>query len=167
MIKHPILSHTFFWVNQDGSISLFDSGTSKKDARLTLGAIKKVGFRLNDLKHLIISHSHFDHIGGIPTIKKAQPEIQIIAHKVEKYFLENPYRLDSRHLRGLTKWVYLPFFRHFETRPIKVNHIVTSKTNHKFFNFIYLPGHTLGSMGLYLKNVCKLHEKYCTQNNKL
>ncbi|MFX0085173.1 MAG: MBL fold metallo-hydrolase [Candidatus Hodarchaeota archaeon] len=152
MIKHPILGHTFFWANNDGSISFFDSGTSAKDAKLALRAIKKVGFNINDLKQLIISHSHFDHIGGIPTIKKTQPEIQIVAHKIETHFLENPYRLDSRHLRGFTKWVYLPFFRYFETRPIKVNHKVTSKTNDKFFSFIHLPGHTLGSMGLYLKD---------------
>ena len=167
MIKHPILAHTFFWENNDGSVSIFDSGTSIKDAELVLGAIKKLGFQFSDIKHLIISHSHFDHIGGIPTIQKAHPKIMIIAHKVEAYFLENPFRLDSRHLRGITRWIFLPFFKRYETRPIRINSKVSSNTNHKYFGFIHLPGHTLGSLGLYLKDsrIIFAGDAFCTGKN--
>jgi len=87
-----------------------------------------------------------------PETEKAILEIQTIAHKVETQFLKNPFSLDSRHLKGITKWVYAPFFRHYETKPIQVDEAVTSKTKNQFYNFIHLPGHTLGSMGIQLKN---------------
>ncbi len=151
MIKHPILAHIFFWENSDGSISFFDSGTSKKDAFYALGAVKILGYSYADIKDLFISHCHFDHIGGLPTIKKANSRIQVTAHKVEAHFLKNPFSLDSRHLKGIAKWAYVPFFRHYDTRPIQIDKEITSKTKHKFYNFIHLPGHTLGSMGIHLK----------------
>ncbi len=151
MIKHPILAHIFFWENSDGSISFFDCGTSKKDALYALGAVKILGYNYTDIKDIIISHCHFDHIGGLPTIKKANSKIQVFAHKVETHFLKNPFSLDSRHLKCIAKWAYIPFFRHYDTRPIQVDKAITSKTKHPFLSFIHLPGHTLGSMGIHLK----------------
>ncbi|MHA2304056.1 MAG: MBL fold metallo-hydrolase [Candidatus Hodarchaeales archaeon] len=152
LIKHPILAHTFFWENTDGSISLYDSGTSKTDAHHALSAIKKLGYNFNDIRDIIISHCHFDHIGGLHTIKRGNRNVQIIAHKVETHFLKNPLRLDNRHLRSIARWVYAPFFRYYDTRPIQVDEVVTSKTKNPFYNFIHLPGHTLGSMGIQLKD---------------
>jgi glyoxylase-like metal-dependent hydrolase (beta-lactamase superfamily II) len=152
MVQHPILAHTFFWENSDGIISIFDSGASLKDAKKTLLAIRTLGYSLDTVKDLIISHCHFDHIGGKAFFQKIIPRLKVIAHRVEAHFLKSPYSLDSRHLKGISRWLFTPVFKRYDTRPIFIDQPVTSKTSHKFFSFIHMPGHTLGSMALLIKN---------------
>jgi glyoxylase-like metal-dependent hydrolase (beta-lactamase superfamily II) len=152
MIQHPILAHTFFWENPDGTLSIFDAGTSLRDAEKVIAIIRTLGYSLNIVKDIIISHCHFDHIGGLPFFKKMIPQLNVISHKIEVHFLNSPYSLDSRHLKGISRWFFIPFFKRYDSRPIFVDQPVLSKTIHRFFNFIHMPGHTLGSMALHIKN---------------
>ncbi len=48
---------------------LLDSGLPETVPRIEAG-IKKLGFRLKDVKILINSHAHFDHAGGFARLKK-------------------------------------------------------------------------------------------------
>jgi 7,8-dihydropterin-6-yl-methyl-4-(beta-D-ribofuranosyl)aminobenzene 5'-phosphate synthase len=48
-------------INAGGYHILFDVGASA----LFLGNAKKMGFHLNDLDALILSHNHYDHTGGV------------------------------------------------------------------------------------------------------
>jgi metallo-beta-lactamase class B len=43
--------------------------------------IQKIGFRLEDIKFLVHSHSHADHVGGDVLLKKAVPGVKILAMK--------------------------------------------------------------------------------------
>ncbi|MFX0050473.1 MAG: MBL fold metallo-hydrolase [Candidatus Hermodarchaeota archaeon] len=152
MVQHPILAHTFFWENPDGTLSIFDAGTSLRDAEKVISAIRILGYSLNIVKDLIISHCHFDHIGGLPVFKRMIPKLRVTAHIIEVHFINSPYSLDSRHLKGIARWFFIPLFKRYDTRPIIIDQPVTSKTTHRFFNFIHMPGHTLGSMALHIKN---------------
>jgi metallo-beta-lactamase class B len=52
----------------DGDI-LIDGGT-EKDANLIAANITRLGFRLTDIKYLLHSHEHFDHVGGIAQLQR-------------------------------------------------------------------------------------------------
>jgi 7,8-dihydropterin-6-yl-methyl-4-(beta-D-ribofuranosyl)aminobenzene 5'-phosphate synthase len=39
--------------------------------------MKKLNIYPNDIKRLVLSHQHWDHIGGLPEILQANPEIKV------------------------------------------------------------------------------------------
>ena len=52
----------------DGHV-LIDGGT-EKGAEVIAANIRELGFKLKDIKFLLISHEHFDHVGGIARLQK-------------------------------------------------------------------------------------------------
>lgn len=48
---------------------LIDGGP-EKDADLIAANIRKLGFRLTDIKYLLHSHEHFDHVGGLANLQR-------------------------------------------------------------------------------------------------
>ena len=52
----------------DGHV-LIDAGT-EAGADLVAGNIRRLGFRLQDVKFLLHSHEHFDHVGGIARLQQ-------------------------------------------------------------------------------------------------
>src|SRR3954463_9252069 len=50
-------------VGSDGDV-LIDGGT-EEDADLIANNVRQLGFRVQDIKFILHSHEHFDHVGGI------------------------------------------------------------------------------------------------------
>jgi metallo-beta-lactamase class B len=48
---------------------LIDGGTDK-DAELIADNVRKLGFQLSDVKILLHSHEHFDHVGGLAALQR-------------------------------------------------------------------------------------------------
>lgn len=48
---------------------LIDGGT-EQDADLIAANIRKLGFRLTDVRYILHSHEHFDHVGGIAKLQR-------------------------------------------------------------------------------------------------
>jgi metallo-beta-lactamase class B len=48
---------------------LIDGGT-EADADLVASNIRKLGFKLTDIKYLLNSHEHFDHVGGLARLQQ-------------------------------------------------------------------------------------------------
>jgi metallo-beta-lactamase class B len=48
---------------------LIDSGT-EAGARIVAGNIEALGFKLTDVKELLMSHEHFDHVGGMAWLQQ-------------------------------------------------------------------------------------------------
>ena len=55
--------------SKDGHV-LIDSGT-EKGAAVVLNNIRKLGFEPRDVKYLLHSHEHFDHVGGMAALRAA------------------------------------------------------------------------------------------------
>ncbi len=53
---------------------LFDTGSN---GRVLLQNIKKLNINIQDIKYLFITHSHWDHIGGIDSILELNPDITL------------------------------------------------------------------------------------------
>ena len=61
--------NAFFIVGEDG-LTLVDSGLAKKKDTI-LGAVAGAGRQPPDLKHILITHHHIDHIGSLAALKEA------------------------------------------------------------------------------------------------
>jgi len=60
---------SYLFVTPQGDI-LLDTGTPAMTPMIR-GNIEKLGFALGDIKILVCSHAHFDHVGGLAALKRA------------------------------------------------------------------------------------------------
>jgi metallo-beta-lactamase class B len=56
-------------ITSPGGHVLIDSGT-EKGAELVAANIRRLGFKLTDVKYLLHSHEHHDHVGGIARLQQ-------------------------------------------------------------------------------------------------
>jgi glyoxylase-like metal-dependent hydrolase (beta-lactamase superfamily II) len=120
----------------------------------------KMDFEPKKLKYLVVSHSHFDHCGAVPYVKKKFPHIQILASAyAEKIFAKekamnfiavtNKYAIDRLGLQGEYESLDLKF------DGIHVNRIITEKDIIDLgdgieVHFLEVPGHTQCSIATYV-----------------
>lgn len=74
----------FLLTTPEGHI-LIDSGLAET-VSLIEANLKKLGFRLEDIRLLLISHGHFDHVGGMAELK-SRTKARLLANPAEKALL--------------------------------------------------------------------------------
>ena len=62
---------------------LIDGGT-EAGAELIADNIRTLGFKLTDIRYLLISHEHFDHVGGIARLQQLTGAILVTSAPAEK-----------------------------------------------------------------------------------
>ena len=62
---------------------LIDSGT-EQGADLIADNIRQLGFRLGDIKYLLMSHEHFDHVGGMARLQQLTGATLVASAPAEK-----------------------------------------------------------------------------------
>ena len=67
---------------EDGHV-LIDSGT-EAGAELIADNIRQLGFQLRDVKYLLISHEHLDHVGGIARLQQLTGATLVASAPAEK-----------------------------------------------------------------------------------
>lgn len=93
-----------------------------------------------DIKYIILTHGHGDHIGGIEGHLKDFPDAKIVAYEDEAEMLENPQYNLSLDVCG---------------RPVSVSADIyvkdkeTLKVGNFELTFIHTPGHSKGGMCIY------------------
>lgn len=101
---------------------LFDAGTK---AKILLGNIKKLEISTKTIDQIVISHNHFDHIGGLSAIQEL--------NKTAEIFM--PYSTPEKSISEIKK---------FE------NKVVQHKNKTEIFKNVYLSG----EMGVMIKEQC-------------
>jgi len=117
-------------------------------------------FEPEKLKYLVVSHSHFDHCGAVPYLKRKFPHIQILASAhAEKIFatektvnyiaFTNKFPIDSLGLQSEYEKLNLKF------DGIHIDRIITEKDiidlgNGIEVHFLEVPGHTRCSIAVYI-----------------
>lgn len=78
--------HGLSWaIRTDSEFILFDTGQGEA---LTHNAAA-LGFNLGTLSHIILSHGHYDHSGGLPKILSVAPFVRVYSHPatiVDRYY---------------------------------------------------------------------------------
>jgi glyoxylase-like metal-dependent hydrolase (beta-lactamase superfamily II) len=83
-----------FVVETDDGLALFDCGPATCLPVLR-AALQARGLRLEDLRHILLSHIHLDHAGAAGAIVAAHPEITVHVSEIGAPHLIDPSRLEA------------------------------------------------------------------------
>ena len=88
-------------VETDDGPALFDCGPSSTIAALEAGLADR-DLSLQDIRHLLLSHIHFDHAGAAGSLVREHPELQVHVSEIGAPHLVDPSRLErsARRLYG-------------------------------------------------------------------
>ncbi len=135
-------------------LSLIDPGVSGK-GNYKLDTIEEMGIQLTDIKRVIMTHTHFDHIGCFSEIKAKIPGAELWIHKQEADLLEKG---DERTVYGM-KMFQLMCQTQYHMKPgafklpvdRKLEGGETLQIGGLEWDVIHIPGHSIGSIALYHK----------------
>ena len=155
---YPIpLGFDHCYLIQDKGTIMVDGGAPKKAKEFTK-AIEKIGINTLDIKLIILTHGHWDHIGSTKEIKKLTGA-KIALHHLEKEWLEKSLKPMPP---GVTTWgnilskiitVLLPLISIPGTNVDVVigNEGISLGEYGIPGKVIYTPGHSSGSVSILLK----------------
>jgi hydroxyacylglutathione hydrolase len=133
-------------------LSLIDAGLMGKGG-YKIDSLQKLGIDLSDIKRVIMTHTHLDHIGCLPEILRALPQAELWVHTTEAVPLEEGdertvYGMDLFQTMCQAQYGIKPgTFRFKVDRKLEGNEILEIGTMR--WEVISIPGHSPGSIGLY------------------
>jgi len=136
-----------------GDLTLVDTGFTGR-ADLILEQIRKLGYSPSDVKKIIITHHHGDHIGNLAKLKRITGA-EIVAHPADAPYIDGtmpqPGPARPQWLgRFLSRFSWL-----WSTEPVAVDMLVNDGQELPILGgvkIVHTPGHTPGSICLYLQD---------------
>jgi len=125
-----------------GELILIDTGAGWSVDKI-INNIQKLGFNGKNLKKILLTHCHIDHIGGVPELKKRFGS-KIYIHKLDAPPLEN-----GDPILTAANW----YQTSFPPTPVDVKFNLPEEIltiDHQKIICIHTPGHTPGSICIYL-----------------
>lgn len=125
--------------NDPDSSILIDAGAgSSQSIKTIIRNIENIG-TLKNIRFILVTHAHIDHIGGLKAIRSHLKRAKIIAHTYAAKVIE-----DEDPILSVAKW----YQRTLQSTDIDIN--ITQKYSIKLsvghFDVIPTPGHTPGSV---------------------
>ena len=146
-------SHTYVLGKPSSqNLSLIDPGLTGKGG-YKIESIQKEGLELSSIKRVIMTHTHLDHLGCFSEILKQLPWVELWVHRSEADLLEQG---DERGVYGME--MFRGFCQgQFGLKPgafkfqvhRKLQGGETLDLGDATWEVIHIPGHSMGSIGLY------------------
>lgn len=76
----------------NGELALIESGPTTTMTNLEAG-VRELGFGMDEVRRLIVTHIHLDHAGGAGALMRAYPNMRLTVHEAGAPFLIDPERL--------------------------------------------------------------------------
>ena len=138
------------------NLSLIDAGLTGKGS-YKIQSIQKAGIELSSIKRVIMTHTHLDHIGCFAEMRSQLPWAELWVHRSEADLLE----------QGEERSVYgMDMFRGFCQEQLglkpgafkfqvhqKLQGGETLDLGDMVWEVIHIPGHSMGSIGLYQRSM--------------
>ena len=137
-VFNHIFVNTYLLTSGNGEAAVIDPGCSREDEeRRLLGAIAEGG---HQVRHILLTHAHADHIQGCETLKKAFPDAVLSAHPdcERDYNMANAYGS----IFGFPEHNYPPFDNLLE-------HGGEISFGSDSLRVLHTPGHAKGCVCLY------------------
>jgi len=133
-------------------LSVIDVGLTGKGS-YKIQSIKKMGINLDDVKRIIMTHTHLDHIGCLSEIQKALPWVELWVHTLEAELLENG---DDRGVYGMKEFkgmCQMQYGLKSDAFKLKVDRKLEGDESLEIggmkWKVIHIPGHSMGGIALY------------------
>ncbi|MGD9159817.1 MAG: MBL fold metallo-hydrolase [Desulfobacteraceae bacterium] len=135
-----------------GDLSMIDAGLVGK-GRYKLDAVAALGIDLNEIKRIIMTHTHLDHISCLPEIRAEIPDVELWGHSVEAESLEKG---DERAVYGMDMFRNMcqaqyglkdGIFKLNVDRKLNDNDIL--EVGDMKWEVLHIPGHSAGAVALY------------------
>lgn len=158
----PARAANTYLIDAPRGLVLVDTGLPGSQKRI-LRAIVKLGKGPSDLKLVLLTHRHLDHIGSAAVLKK-QTGAKLASHPFEKPYtagtlvitFPNAWSLYGRIVRRLTTLEYWSM-KLFRIIKFQTSHVDLAADEESVLNetgldgsVIWTPGHTKGSITLFL-----------------
>ena len=138
------------------NLSLIDPGLTGK-GKYKIQSVRKEGIELSSIKRVILTHTHLDHIGCFSEILKQLPWAELWVHQSEVDLLEQG---DERGVYGMemfrgfcqTQYGLKPGAFKFQVHR-KLQGGETLDLGDTTWEIIHIPGHSMGSIGLYHRSL--------------
>lgn len=144
-----------FIIRTAAGLILVDTGPSGSK-QLLFDAIKKIGSQVNDLKHIIVTHSHYDHSGSLADIV-SEVNVPVYMHPHDARLIRKgiAYRFKSDtinhmlHIATFGSRIRLPYINIKEVKHIIEVNDYDWIAGKGFLRVIYSPGHWPGQITLF------------------
>jgi glyoxylase-like metal-dependent hydrolase (beta-lactamase superfamily II) len=146
--------NAFLLEEADGSLVLIDTGTAQSTGRL-LHAIQTLDRQPTDISHILITHCHIDHAGGLAALKQATGAPAVM-HPADAALVRvgqamRPLKPAPGLLRRLMFWLFIrPGLITLE--PVKIEHEVQDGEDIPVaggLRAVHVPGHSAGQLAFF------------------
>ena len=137
----------------DDDITLIDTGSQGSGVRI-LDAVKEIGRSPEEIKHIVITHYHIDHVGGLPELQNFVPA-KTGVHLAEAPHVESAERLPSPFTHPLLARICEPYLSRNDPGAARVDvHLRDGDELPALggMRIVHAPGHTAGSISIHFPN---------------
>jgi glyoxylase-like metal-dependent hydrolase (beta-lactamase superfamily II) len=135
----------------DGSLCVIDSGLPGKEVRI-MAAVRRLGKHPTDIKNILITHYHRDHVGGLATLAQAT-RAKVYAPKGDADLIRDGGTPPGMEARGFTGVILSKFIKMTPYPPNPVHFEVSDGDELEVAGGIKVvgsPGHTPGHVSYLL-----------------
>ncbi len=137
----------------DDDITLIDTGSPGSGSRI-LQAVDELGRSPSDIKHILITHYHIDHVGGLSEIQDYVPG-KTGVHLAEASHVQSAEPLPSPFTHPLLARICEPYLLRNDPGAARVD--VQLRDGDELpalggMRIVHAPGHTAGSISLHFPN---------------
>ncbi len=149
-IEGARMGHAFL-VEAEG-LTLIDTGL-RGSAQPVLNALAALGRRPTDLRQIVITHHHFDHVGSLAGLAEVS-QATVSVHAADAPYVRGDLPRPPFKRVGLSGWLFLPFVRFYPPpEPCHVDRELQDGDEIDAaggLKVVHAPGHTAGHIALLL-----------------
>ncbi|MDG6995444.1 MAG: MBL fold metallo-hydrolase [Nitrososphaerota archaeon] len=143
-------ANSYAIVEDDGSLTIIDTGMSKDVKKILHYVETKMSKKPSDVKTIVLTHSHIDHVRGAYEMRKASGA-RLAIHEQDADYLSGKKKMPyPKGAIGFMFRIFSPLFKFTPVEPdqrLKENDSVGGGR----LSVLHTPGHTPGSISLYDK----------------
>jgi glyoxylase-like metal-dependent hydrolase (beta-lactamase superfamily II) len=143
-------ANVFLLVDKD--LTLIDTGFKGRAAGI-MAQIKKLGYSVSDVAHIIVTHHHIDHVGSLAELKRATGA-KVVAHEADSPYINGTLPQPGPVKHNTLSKALTPLYKLWAHAPVAVDIIVDDEDELPVLGgikVVHTPGHTPGSISLLLK----------------
>jgi glyoxylase-like metal-dependent hydrolase (beta-lactamase superfamily II) len=134
----------------DDDITLIDTG-NPGSGRVIMQAVKELGRSADEIRHIVVTHSHIDHVGGLPEMQKHIPA-KTIVHVADAPCVASERPLPNPFTNPWLAKLLDGYLLRNDPGPARVDLMVDDGHELPVFGgmcVVHAPGHTPGSISLH------------------